>query len=99
MPRLSRQLQKCVNLADRAGTKRCEDNEKWCAAAKPIIKKEYRSMGIGTELICAICDLFIANGLKYARLEVRNSNIRAQKLYRSIGFIPCWTEKKYYIIV
>lgn len=60
------------------------------------VKEEYRRRGIGTALIHAICDLFVVNGLKYARLEVRNSNIGAQKLYRSIGFVPCWTEKKYY---
>ncbi|HHV23446.1 MAG: ribosomal protein S18-alanine N-acetyltransferase [Methanosarcina sp.] len=60
------------------------------------VKEEYRRRGIGTALIHAICDLFVVNGLKYARLEVRNSNIRAQNLYRSIGFVPCWTEKKYY---
>ena len=60
------------------------------------VKKEYRGRGIGTELIHAMCDIFVANGLKYARLEVRISNTGAQKLYRSIGFIPCWTEKKYY---
>ncbi|AKB16887.1 Ribosomal-protein-S18p-alanine acetyltransferase [Methanosarcina sp. WWM596] len=60
------------------------------------VKKEYRGRGIGTELIHAICDIFVANCLKYARLEVRNSNTSAQKLYRSLGFVPCWTEKKYY---
>ncbi len=60
------------------------------------VKEQYRGRGIGTQLIHSICDIFVANRLKYATLEVRNSNIRAQKLYRSIGFIPCWTEKKYY---
>ena len=60
------------------------------------VKEEYRGRGIGTGLIHAICDIFVANGLRYARLEVRNSNTIAQKLYKSIGFIPCWTEKKYY---
>jgi ribosomal-protein-alanine N-acetyltransferase len=40
--------------------------------------------------------MFVVNGLKYARLEVRYSNKGAQKLYKSIGFVPCWTEKKYY---
>jgi [ribosomal protein S18]-alanine N-acetyltransferase len=60
------------------------------------VKEEYRGKGIGTELIHNICDMFVANGLKYARLEVRNSNKGAQKLYRSIGFVSCWTEKKYY---
>lgn len=60
------------------------------------VKKEYRGRGIGTGLIRAICDIFVTNGLKYARLEVRSSNIAAQKLYRSMGFVPCWTEKKYY---
>jgi [ribosomal protein S18]-alanine N-acetyltransferase len=60
------------------------------------VREEYRGRGIGTELIHMICGIFVANGLKYARLEVRNSNKKAQKLYRSIGFVPCWTEKKYY---
>ena len=60
------------------------------------VKEEYRGRGIGTGLIHAICDIFVANGLRYARLEVRNSNTIAQKLYKSIGFVPCWTEKKYY---
>lgn len=60
------------------------------------VKKEYQRRGIGTRLIRTICDIFVVNGLKYARLEVRNSNIGAQKLYKSIGFVPCWTEKKYY---
>ncbi|MCO5381843.1 MAG: ribosomal protein S18-alanine N-acetyltransferase [Methanosarcina barkeri] len=60
------------------------------------VKEEYRGRRIGTGLIHAICDIFVANGLKYARLEVRISNTGAQKLYRSIGFVPCWTEKNYY---
>ncbi len=60
------------------------------------VREKYRRRGIGTGLIHAICDIFVANGLRYARLEVRNSNKGAQKLYRSIGFVPCWIEKKYY---
>ncbi len=60
------------------------------------VKEEYRGRGIGTELIYTICSIFLAKGLKYARLEVRNNNKKAQNLYKSIGFIPCWTEKKYY---
>jgi ribosomal-protein-alanine N-acetyltransferase len=60
------------------------------------VKEEYRGRGIGRELIYTICSIFFAKGLKYARLEVRNSNKKAQKLYNSIGFIPCWTEQKYY---
>lgn len=61
------------------------------------VKGEYRGMGIGTYLVHAICDMFAANGLRYAKLEVRKSNEKARKLYSSIGFIPCWIEKKYYI--
>jgi [ribosomal protein S18]-alanine N-acetyltransferase len=60
------------------------------------VKEEYRGKGIGTELIHEICDMFVVNGLKYARLEVRYSNKGAQKLYKSIGFVSCWTEKRYY---
>ncbi|ADI72966.1 ribosomal-protein-alanine acetyltransferase [Methanohalobium evestigatum Z-7303] len=60
------------------------------------VKKGYRDKGIGSELLRAILNLFCRTGLKYARLEVRRSNVRAQKLYNSMGFVQCWVEKKYY---
>lgn len=60
------------------------------------VKDEYRSQGMGTKLIHAILDVFHKNLVQYASLEVRVSNIRAQKLYHKMGFVSCWIEKQYY---
>lgn len=60
------------------------------------VKKGYRSQGIGSELLNTILNLFHKKGIKYVSLEVRRSNFRAQKLYSSMNFVPCWIEKGYY---
>ncbi|HJH32195.1 MAG TPA: ribosomal-protein-alanine N-acetyltransferase [Methanosarcinaceae archaeon] len=60
------------------------------------VKDEYKNRGIGTRLIHAILKIFYENSLQYASLEVRVSNVRAQKLYKRVGFLSCWVEKKYY---
>lgn len=61
------------------------------------VENEYKSRGIGTQLIHAILKIFYENSFQYASLEVRMSNVRAQKLYKRVGFVPCWVEKKYYL--
>ncbi|MFP4655067.1 MAG: ribosomal protein S18-alanine N-acetyltransferase [Methanohalobium sp.] len=60
------------------------------------VKKRHWGKGIGSELLNAILGIFHKNGLKYASLEVRKSNVRAQKLYSRMDFVPCWVEKGYY---
>ena len=60
------------------------------------VKDEYKSRGIGTKLTHAILKIFYENSLRSVSLEVRVSNIRAQKLYQRVGFVPCWIEKNYY---
>lgn len=60
------------------------------------VKKGYRDQGVGSKLLKAILDMFNREGLKYASLEVRKNNVRAQKLYSSMNFVPCWIEKGYY---
>ncbi|MGP8321108.1 MAG: ribosomal protein S18-alanine N-acetyltransferase [Methanosarcinaceae archaeon] len=60
------------------------------------VKDGYKSRGIGTQLIRSILNVFYENTLQHASLEVRVSNVRAQKLYRQVGFMPCWIEKEYY---
>ena len=60
------------------------------------VKDGYKSRGIGTRLIHSILKIFYDNSFQSASLEVRVSNVRAQKLYRQVGFVPCWIEKKYY---
>ncbi|TGC07225.1 ribosomal protein S18-alanine N-acetyltransferase [Methanolobus halotolerans] len=60
------------------------------------VKEDYRGIGIGTKLLEAITDIFKKKALRYASLEVRLSNNRAQGLYRKMDFIPCWIEHGYY---
>ena len=60
------------------------------------VKNGYKNHGIGTRLIHSILKVFYENSLQSVSLEVRVSNIRAQKLYKKIGFVSCWIEKKYY---
>ena len=60
------------------------------------VKKDYRGFGIGTFLLESITGIFNEKALRYASLEVRLSNNRAQGLYRKMDFIPCWIEHGYY---
>ena len=71
-------------------------NEKEGRIFSLAVKDEYKSRGIGTQLVHAILKIFYENSIQYAGLEVRISNVRAQKLYQRVGFVPCWIEKKYY---
>ncbi|MFQ6061653.1 MAG: ribosomal protein S18-alanine N-acetyltransferase [Methanosarcinales archaeon] len=60
------------------------------------VNKKYRGIGIGTQLMLRILNVFRANNISEVTLEVRVSNIRAQYLYRRLGFQACWIEKGYY---
>ncbi len=60
------------------------------------IAEEERGKGYGRVLTQALMQ-YIANlGAEYATLEVRKSNIRAQNLYKSLGFIQLGVRKRYY---
>lgn len=60
------------------------------------IREEWRSQGIGRALFAALMQ-YIANlGVRYATLEVRASNTRAQNLYASMGFQRVGVRKRYY---
>lgn len=60
------------------------------------VRDGFRSMGIGTKLMNAIIPFFVCKFLHYASLEVRITNVRAQKFYKRMEFIPCWIEHGYY---
>ncbi|WP_406660279.1 ribosomal protein S18-alanine N-acetyltransferase [Methanolobus sp. ZRKC3] len=60
------------------------------------VREGYQGYGIGTQLIKAIIGIFQGMFLKYSSLEVRVSNLGAQKLYNRMNFIPCWIEHGYY---
>jgi ribosomal protein S18 acetylase RimI-like enzyme len=51
-----------------------------------VVKKEFRGKGIGRALMEGIVELSEELDCSKITLEVREDNIRAQKLYRSLGF-------------
>ncbi len=55
-----------------------------------------RGNGIGRKLTKALLEYLSNLGACYATLEVRVSNIRAQNLYRSLGFVSVGKRKRYY---
>ncbi|AEH59909.1 ribosomal-protein-alanine acetyltransferase [Methanosalsum zhilinae DSM 4017] len=67
-----------------------------CRIFSIAVRSDYQGQGIGTHLICSLINLFYRNLIRYVSLEVRADNHRARRLYRRLGFIPCWTEKNYY---
>lgn len=60
------------------------------------ILPDYRGNSYGVGLFQYIINQVIANGAKTLSLEVRVSNIIAQKLYRRFGLKPAGIRKKYY---
>lgn len=60
------------------------------------VRNGYRSLGIGAKLMTSILMVFMSKFLQYASLEVRITNVRAQKFYKTMDFLPCWIEHGYY---
>lgn len=60
------------------------------------VHPEFRKMGIGERLLRDCISHSAANGLKYALLEVRVSNIGARSLYEKLGFKTIHVRRKYY---
>lgn len=57
---------------------------------------EYRGCGLGQWLMVALLDKAQERGARVATLEVRISNLTAQKLYDKLGFDVVGTRRKYY---
>lgn len=57
---------------------------------------EYRRSGIASELLSQIIKAAYDEKLYLLTLEVRKSNIAAQKLYEKFGFVPLGERKNYY---
>ena len=55
-----------------------------------------RGKGVGRALVEALMRYISNLGAAYATLEVRVSNLRAQRLYESVGFIRVGKRKRYY---
>lgn len=60
------------------------------------ILPEFRSLGIGKILFQCLLEYASNLGVSYTTLEVRQSNLLAQKMYKSMNFFHVHTRKKYY---
>lgn len=55
-----------------------------------------RRLGLARALLKGVLEKAAGLGLERAVLEVRESNLAALALYRSLGFVPCGRRKAYY---
>lgn len=60
------------------------------------IKPEYRGRGYGERLLRRLMELAVAGEANRMTLEVRRSNLIAQKLYAKLGFTAQGLRKRYY---
>ena len=60
------------------------------------VAERFRRRGIGRQVTEALLQYLANLGAAYATLEVRESNLPAQALYRSLGFIAVGRRKRYY---
>ena len=60
------------------------------------IEASRRGLGYGRALTTALMQYLSNLGAAYATLEVRRSNLRAQNLYKSLGFVELGVRKRYY---
>ncbi len=60
------------------------------------VKRQYRRMGLGGELLKVFIRFAQANGLAFLTLEVRDTNLAARSLYSGFGFQEVGRRKNYY---
>ena len=60
------------------------------------VREDARGRGLGKRLTADLLQILSNLGASYATLEVRVSNIRAQNLYKSMGFVSVGKRKRYY---
>ncbi len=60
------------------------------------VAEDCRRRGIGRRLTGALLQYLSNLGARYATLEVRESNLAAQGLYKGLGFIAVGRRKRYY---
>ncbi|ENH96412.1 ribosomal-protein-alanine N-acetyltransferase [Gracilibacillus halophilus YIM-C55.5] len=61
------------------------------------IDPAYRGRQLGTGLFQYVMNEAIANGVKRLSLEVRVSNVVAQRMYKKFGLVPGGIRKNYYV--
>ena len=67
-----------------------------CHITNVAVLSEYRKKGIATKLIKEMLNLCKEHGTHYIMLEVRKSNLPAQKLYLKFNFTEEVIRKDYY---
>jgi ribosomal-protein-alanine N-acetyltransferase len=60
------------------------------------VREDARGRGLGKRLTKELLQILSNLGAGYATLEVRVSNVRAQNLYKSLGFVSVGKRKRYY---
>lgn len=60
------------------------------------VRPAWRQRGLGRELLAALLTQVDRLGIERVLLEVRQSNLGAQALYRRCGFVVCGQRKGYY---
>lgn len=60
------------------------------------VKAEERGRGVGSAVTRALMQYAANMGVQYLTLEVRKSNLAAQKMYKSLGFLELGVRKRYY---
>lgn len=57
---------------------------------------DYRRQGIGKRLLAHALRQMLAEGAESSFLEVRESNVAAQEMYRKFGYVPTNRRRRYY---
>jgi len=60
------------------------------------VREAYQGLGIGTQLMKSVIDVFHRKKIKNIVLEVRRRNIRAIRFYQRLGFVVTGIEIGYY---
>jgi ribosomal protein S18 acetylase RimI-like enzyme len=61
------------------------------------VRHDFRGQGIGSQLLNMIYEFAASNGFDHVRLEVVDTNPRAQKLYERVGFQAVKSEQFPYL--
>lgn len=60
------------------------------------VREDYRGLGLGELLLAEAIDLALVNNQENVTLEVRKSNLVAQRLYEKYRFLKVGMRKRYY---
>lgn len=60
------------------------------------VRRRLRGHGLGAHLLCYILDELVQEAIRVVTLEVRESNLTAQRLYEKVGFMNTGLRDRYY---